>query len=111
MFLSQIERRQAEYQRRVATPGRLFLVAEPESEPVTEEPMPAVPSNDELAALRQKPGRSRPIEGKPTRTCGVEIPLGIHALLKAEAKARGCPLKEVALEYLLAGHHNHGQVR
>jgi hypothetical protein len=90
MFLSQIERRQEEFRRRVNTPGRLFLV----------------PSSD-----LESPVAANADASKQTRTCGVEIPLDVHANLKAEAKARKAPLKVVALEYLLAGFHNHGQVR
>lgn len=50
------------------------------------------------------------LNGKRTRTCGVELPLDVHACIKAEALRRKVAFKKVALEYILA-EHNRRQMR
>lgn len=47
---------------------------------------------------------------KKTRTCGIELPLDVHAVIVAEAKRRKVAYKKVALEYILA-EHNRRQMR
>lgn len=40
-----------------------------------------------------------------TRTCGVRLPLNVHAELVKEAERRGVSLKALALEYILVEHN------
>ena len=70
------------------------LVVVDDREPVvTKEPDPEL--EERVEAL---------LNGPKTLTCGIRLPLELHAALKAEAKERKMALKHVALEWLLLEH-------
>lgn len=68
-------------------------VPEPEPEPLAFAPTEPPPAADEEPILVVK----------KTRTCGIELPLDIHAILAARAKVQGTTLKQEALKALLIG--------
>jgi len=115
MFLSQIEKKM---------PGTTTGVVEPKKKPPTPravrewtprivqatepEPEPELPPLDIVDDRSELEKRVEALlsgdVGKPTRTCGVEIPLALHAELLAESKARKVSLKSIVLECITEGH-------
>ena len=83
----------------------------PEPEPEPELPNAAVEVSDDfdtpLAFAHTEPPPAEDEEPslvvKQTRTCGVELPLDVHAVLAVRARANGNTLKQEVLKAVLIG--------